>query len=146
MVADKTSNKTQHNPILITHKSISQYRKPAQPMKYCKYAVTIMSAFRNLKPASTGIISLLLFCIRHRKREVEGRVCVLHSILLKENAMRCSQEVNLHGARSDPFQHPSLHRTIAAENSDKQHCNNKSDSFITFQSTVSVMVYLTTTS
>ena len=52
---------------------------------------------------------------------------------------------SLHGVGSHRFSAPhSLRRTIADENSNKQHCNSESNSFIIFQSTVSFMVCLTT--
>jgi hypothetical protein len=52
---------------------------------------------------------------------------------------------SLHGVGSHRFSAPhSLRRTMADKNSKKQHCNNESNSFITFKSTVSLRVRLTT--
>jgi len=66
-----------------------------------------MSVFRKLKPAGTVIISLQLFSIRHRvgERGVEGKVCVLRSILPKENSIRYSQEVHYMESARIAFRH-----------------------------------------
>ena len=128
---NKTSQKEyDKTTILITHKSINQYRKPDQLINYCKYAVTIMCVFRKLKPARKGIISLLLFCFE--RGEWKGRVCVLRSILLKENVIRCSQEVNLHAASSQSFSTP--------QPALRTRTKPKLDAFITSHIAVSLMI------